>query len=355
MHNTTKLVEEAESEWLRNILFHIRMWFLPVVVIGTVMNVINFVVLNKKEMKRLSTSIYLLALAFADLGVMYFELFRVWFEWTDFVDPALYFTDTYCKFANFFNGITRDYSNWLIACLTLERLVMVAYPYKAKTLCTVKNARMVTLSLIILITVPHTHCLIFSVAQKEVWWVCWEDPKSKVASVIAAIVEFSVGYVVVIVVFILNITLIVFLYGKKPRCCYPHGNDVRHVRGKKLTKTLLLIACVFLICETPRIIMSFICRFLQRTTTRRIILNLAYLVSGINHASNFFIYIFSSPRFRLIFLETFAARYCPQNETMIRIGRLSPLVMRVRTEESGSPASAGKSTPGTPQTPSSQE
>lgn len=63
------------------------------------------------------------ALAVADLGVMYFELFRVWFEWMPIIRQELYFTDVYCRAANYMNGVVRDYSNWLIACLALERLI----------------------------------------------------------------------------------------------------------------------------------------------------------------------------------------------------------------------------------------
>jgi len=40
------------------------------------------VVLSHREMRTVSTAVYLLALAVADLGVMYLELFRVWFEST---------------------------------------------------------------------------------------------------------------------------------------------------------------------------------------------------------------------------------------------------------------------------------
>jgi len=50
-------------------------------VAGTVTNCLNFVVLSRREMRSVSTSVYLFALAVADLGVMYLELFRIWFEW----------------------------------------------------------------------------------------------------------------------------------------------------------------------------------------------------------------------------------------------------------------------------------
>ena len=255
-------------------------------------------------MKRLSTSVYLLALACADLGVMYFELFRVWFEWTDIVDPEVYFTPAYCKLANFSNGIVRDFSNWLIAFLTLERVIMVTSPYRAKSFCTVKNARHATLMLFCMICIPHIHCIVFSQPRKHVWWVCWEHENSLAASIITALVEFIVGYIVVVVVFVLNIALVILLYRNNfTPVLTTRTTEERLAQRRCLTRTLLVIAVIFIVCETPRMIVSCMCRFLERTNRMRVILNISYVISGINHASNFFVYTISSPRFRLLFLE----------------------------------------------------
>ncbi len=257
----------------------------------------------------MSTSVYLTALAAADLGVMYFELFRVWFEVVDLVDPEVYFTSVYCGLANFSTGVTRDFSNWLIAFLTLERVVMVAAPYKAKDVCTVKNAKAATTILFILVCSPQLHWIVFSKPKKDGWWVCWEDETSAIASILAAVVEFVVGYIVVIVVFILNMILIILLYKSNYIPIETvRTTRVRVARGRRLTRTLLLIAVMFLVCETPRIIVSFICRFMERTNQRRIILNISFVISGINHGSNFFVYILASPRFRLLFLDMVPCR-----------------------------------------------
>ena len=73
--------DPAVDAWLRPVLYAIRLSFLPIIVAGTVTNCLNFVVLSRREMRSVSTSVYLFALAVADLGVMYLELFRIWFEW----------------------------------------------------------------------------------------------------------------------------------------------------------------------------------------------------------------------------------------------------------------------------------
>jgi len=73
--------DPSVDAWLRPVLYAIRLSFLPIIVAGTVTNCLNFVVLSHREMRSVSTSVYLFALAVGDLGVMYFELFRIWFEW----------------------------------------------------------------------------------------------------------------------------------------------------------------------------------------------------------------------------------------------------------------------------------
>ena len=134
----------ADHVWLQQTLSDIRMTFLPIIVAGTITNCLNFVVLSHREMRTVSTAVYLFALAVADLGVMYMELFRVWFEWTQLVDPTIYFNDAYCRVVNYANGVVRDYANWLIACVTLERLAMVASPHRATYFCTPKTVYSLT-------------------------------------------------------------------------------------------------------------------------------------------------------------------------------------------------------------------
>lgn len=163
-----------------------------------------------------------------------------------------------------------------------------------------------TLSLLITICLPHIHSLFFSTAQDRISWVCWEDPNSSLGWILAALVEFLVGYVVVIVVFVLNMILIVLIARNRMPRTSADGPTSAHRRccNKRLTRTLLGVAVVFLVCETPRMITSVVCRFIARTPFLRIVLNASFVLSGLNHATNFFIYIVSSPRFRQLLVES---------------------------------------------------
>lgn len=162
-----------------------------------------------------------------------------------------------------------------------------------------------TLSLLLTICLPHIHSLFFSTAQNRISWVCWEDPESSLGWILAALVEFLVGYVVVIVVFVLNMILIVLIARTRiPPTSTGSTSAHRRCCNKRLTRTLLGVAVVFLVCETPKVITSVVCKFIARSPVLRIVLNLSFVLSGLNHATNFFIYIVSSPRFRQLLLES---------------------------------------------------
>ena len=58
------------------------------------------------------------------------QLFRIWFEWVDLVNPTSYFSDAYCKMANYLDVCCKDFSHWIVAAITGERLVVLAFPFK---------------------------------------------------------------------------------------------------------------------------------------------------------------------------------------------------------------------------------
>ena len=65
----------------------------------------------------------------------------------------------YCRAANYANGVARDYANWLVACLTLDRVVRIASPYCARRFCTPRHARRVVLLLCLGPPgTPRSHC-----------------------------------------------------------------------------------------------------------------------------------------------------------------------------------------------------
>ena len=60
----------------------------------------------------------------------YFQLFRIWNEAVGLIEPELYFSHGYCKMGNYMDVSSRDFSNWLIAAITAERIIVLAFPFQ---------------------------------------------------------------------------------------------------------------------------------------------------------------------------------------------------------------------------------
>ena len=72
---------------------------------------------------------------------------------------------------------------------------------------------------------------------------------------------------------------------------------------RSLTQMLLGIGILFLICESPRAIMPIYHKFQPKNLKTRMINSVTYIISGINHACNFFIYVLKGERFREVLFE----------------------------------------------------
>lgn len=74
-----------------------------------------------------------------------------------------------------------------------------------------------------------------------------------------------------------------------------NATNNRANRAKHLTYTLIALNCLFFCLVSPLVIVLV---FLKDNTTKKLLLNIVYLMAYINHAINFILYGFSSPPFR---------------------------------------------------------
>ncbi|ELT88866.1 hypothetical protein CAPTEDRAFT_190678 [Capitella teleta] len=98
--------------------------FIPpiMLIIGTIGNVLNFIILTRKSMRRLSTYTYLAVLSMTDILVLYIGLLRLWvgaLTGKDVRDHAVWI----CKTINVLGYTVSDYSVWLIIAMTVERWI----------------------------------------------------------------------------------------------------------------------------------------------------------------------------------------------------------------------------------------
>ena len=124
--------KSLESQLMEYQLRQSLLLYVPpvLIVMGTVGNLMSFVVLRCRAMVKVSSYHYLASLAIADTVVLFIGLLRLWLgelTGTDFHDSS----DWVCKLTVSFGYTASDLSVWLIIAVTVERYIVVCFPLKA--------------------------------------------------------------------------------------------------------------------------------------------------------------------------------------------------------------------------------
>ncbi|XP_067645055.1 thyrotropin-releasing hormone receptor [Eurosta solidaginis] len=127
-------------------------YYVPFLVLtGSLGNILSVFVFFKTNLRKLSSSFYLAALAVSDTCF----LLGLFMQWLNFVDIDIYNRDFFCQFFTFFSNLASFCSAWFVVAFTVERFIAVGYPLRRQTMCTVRRAKIV---LFALTTVGCIHC-----------------------------------------------------------------------------------------------------------------------------------------------------------------------------------------------------
>ena len=125
--------------------------------VGTVGNILAIITVTNKHCKKSSYTVYLAALAVADILALYTIVFALpWKVGTVSIDLKA-ISAVYCKLHLFLVGVFSSVSLWLIVVLALERSFAVYFPFKAKAVCKPKKAFVVTALLVTFSVVLNVH------------------------------------------------------------------------------------------------------------------------------------------------------------------------------------------------------
>ncbi|ELT88865.1 hypothetical protein CAPTEDRAFT_99172, partial [Capitella teleta] len=125
-------------------------------VIGSIGNLLSFIIMARKGMRKLSTYNYLAVLAITDTLVLYVGLLRIWvaeIAGRDMRDHAVWI----CKTINVLGYTVSDYSVWLIIAMTVERWIAVCMPLKAPSMCNRRKAGAAIVCIFVLLLSLNLH------------------------------------------------------------------------------------------------------------------------------------------------------------------------------------------------------
>ncbi|XP_067650870.1 FMRFamide receptor-like [Haliotis asinina] len=290
------------------------------IIIGTFGNLFSFVVLRRRPMLKVSTYFYLASLAIADSLVLYIGLLRLWIGELTGVDIQVQ-ANWLCKLTVILGYVSSDTSVWLIMAVTVERFIVVCYPFKATEMCNVPRARWVIFVLI---------CLMFAINLHFLWTVeLIETPVDgkniancdavdnhtvlvdEVWPWVDGIIYSFLPFVTILILNILIIRQVLNARGSRERM--RSMTERRKLEGgkkqpgegsTKLTVMLLTVSFNFLITTLPMNVSMIVLAFrgdnndMHETVQFNLAKTVTELLMYVNHSINFFLYCATGQKFR---------------------------------------------------------
>ncbi len=273
-----------------------------IIVIGTVGNLLSAAVMLRPNLRKCTTSLYLLVLAVVDTLVLYTGLLRHWIRerfGIDVQDDSI----AGCRVHVFVLHLARGVEAWVIVCVGIERMVAVFFPHKSKRVFTRRFAayQMVIIGAILAVVNSHIYW-----TYTLVMGHCVEDSRYELFTEnVFPWINFSLASLIpFLVMLVANSAIAAKLI---------HTNHVRKVKlnvekDEKLTSMtviLLSISVIFLLTTAPMAVLSIVFLPIDRDdwAPYRLVWSSLNLLFYTNYSVNFLLYCVSAPIFRREFFE----------------------------------------------------
>ena len=303
---------------------HLQVIVPPIlIVIGTIGNILSFIILLRKPMIRVSTYVFLAVLALVDTVFLYLGLFRIWLRDLTGIHP-LDHNDIACKVLTFFGFVSSDFAVWLIVAVTVERYIAVCHPLKASRMCNTRRALSVIILILLIIMGINIHFL-WTVSIKYFDELGENVSRCDGAPIWPWIDGVIYSFLPFLVITVLNILIIrqvvvarrtrVLMAGQREGPTTPDS-------GYKITVMLLTISFAFLITTLPSSVCMIIGALMKHQTDpvdiSRYVLaqTITEHLMYVNHSMNFFLYCATGQKFRFELFRL--ARSCTGQRVPLR-------------------------------------
>jgi hypothetical protein len=285
-----------------------------IIVSGLVGNYLSLVLMKNPKYKNSTTCFYMRCLAFGDcLFVLFGMVIYSQYFTKDIILKSGYRRE-YCYFSLTIREFGSFPSPWILVVMALDRFTAVMWPLKAKSLCTLKRARMLV-AIIFLINTTFAVLINFNNMVDESNASMCPYIWSKERPLLAAYIYKK--YLPIACLFILNSGIIVVVQkGRQQReAMAPTSTNKNSETESSITKMMILVCLTFFVCSSPLTFQTLYRRHYMThklTAMARLVSQFMYSITSAlnqaNYAINFYIYIIGCKRFRLELKEYIISR-----------------------------------------------
>ena len=264
-------------------------------------NILAIAVLTRPKYRKSSTASYLIALAFSDIIILLSSPLDGFFiNVYDFSYSEQ--GDFWCKISLWITYSSVTTSSWILIAVTVERTMSVIFPYQVKRSCTPNIAKSVVIAIWCAMYVLHSHFL-YGMELIHFYGLkaCFPQMNGYDLFVFNFLPEIDITMVFGFPCFCIilgNIIIIVQVrrnFNKRQKMT----TSVNRYTDTSLIVTLVVVNIAFMLTMSPLTIYNIIRRYLKITKySRRFIYCLINVISNVNAALNFFLYLLSGAKFR---------------------------------------------------------
>ena len=307
--NRSRMTDYYETDTSRYIQIYAGM---PIIVFGTVGNVLSLFVLGRKKMRRIPTSIFLMVLAVVDTVCLYQIVFHAWY----FGLTGVYLRNSSlmaCRSMRFLLVAGQWSSAWIIVGVSFQRVVAVSVPLKSRVLNTVKSSILGVVGILVVSMGVSSHF----------FWTfgrAWVEKDNSTLLIECAKIDKHFVYTIwpwidlvasSLVPFLLLIIFnsIIIYHVRRGKKLHNSHNIIQRPSSSSsssssLTAMVLTLSISFLILTLPSHV-YFCARPLWYFTKNRrameadhLVYTIVSLIKGLNFSSNILLYSFSGTLFR---------------------------------------------------------
>jgi hypothetical protein len=297
---------EGSNDFLLSASSVMEVYLQPLIVLlGVVGNVLSFLILSLPNYKKQSTCIYMKGMAISDsMYLMFYVLQRTVISIKNkeirTLDNFRWLCNQYL-FWSYYAGIT---SALILQTMSMERLFALLFPLKAKTWCSARKARIVVVSLFVILCVILLPLNLSRVQQDRIsGWLCPFHFDVKMAEIYDNFISIFDVYMPFVVISISNVGIVIVLKISERRR-QELTTETKTATSNQVFRMLFVVSLAFIVLKLPGKVRNSLWRYYTGEVTplivalRRFTVTLTDILGYCNYAFNTYLYIFSVKKFR---------------------------------------------------------
>ena len=308
-----------------DVIYTFRQILLPFIfVFGLVGNTFAILTFLKKELRKMSCSIYLTVRAISDNIFM----ISVVCVWLDFIDIRVFHLPGVCQFTVFTSYVCSFLSVWCVVFVTAENYIRICHPHKVSRFCTIRTTKLVICSCLVIAILLNVLPLWLNHVKEEEGIRFCVPKQGRIHRTLGNIHVYMDTILTLLIPLILIFILMCLILRNANAALKRHRRrqNVGHKRRRssphnKVAKLLTVVSLSFFFLHAPSHIMrakaiveNFIDKHHAITDTDRAFQYAFSCLYYINFAINWMIYLVSGAGFRKVFCISFCRR-CQNGNT----------------------------------------